>query len=503
MKSPAMKQMLCTPTLCLFILAMLSGLTLHAQPPHTRYEVAPKKDPAIHDPAIHKIKHVIIIMQENRSFDSYFGTFPGALGIPMKDGVPTVCVPNPVAHGCIKPWVDHYDLNGGAPHSAPAAKMDLDGGKMDGFLKTALIGNKQMDTWNLGPNGKLIHKKMPCPTKTDPNCGESAGQGPGRVMGYHVMTDIPNYWAYAQNYVLEDHAFEPIASWSLASHLYMVSAWSAKCSKHNDPMSCKSDIVRKAPKVKPVQNMAELRDQDDTPYAWTDLTWLLHRYHVSWGYYLDHGPSNHGGVPRIWDVMPQFTDVHEDNQMSHVHRLKTFFTELKENKVPEVSWIVPDFKDSEHPPALVSVGQSYVTNIINHIMLSPEWNSTAIFLTWDDWGGFYDQVKPPEVDKLGYGFRVPAMVISPYARRGYIDHQVLSSDAYLKFIEDDFMHGARLNPKTDGRPDPRPDVRENVPVLGNLIYAFNFHQKPRPPFILPVHPKTTLIPPKQKKGKEK
>ena len=101
-------------------------------------------------------------------------------------------------------------------------------------------------------------------------------------------------------------------------------------------------------------------------------------------------------------------------------------------------------------------------------MRSPDWSSTAIFLAWDDWGGFYDHVRPPKVDAHGYGLRVPALVISPYAKRGYVDHQVLSFDAYLKFIEDDFLHGARLDPKTDGRPDPRPDVRENAKILGDL-----------------------------------
>ncbi len=111
-------------------------------------------------------------------------------------------------------------------------------------------------------------------------------------------------------------------------------------------------------------------------------------------------------------------------------------------------------------------------------MKSPDWNSTAIFLAWDDWGGFYDNVVPPRVDENGYGLRVPAIVISPYAKKGYIDHQILSSDAYLKFIEDDFLNGARLNPKTDGRPDRRPDVRENEPILGNLVNDFNFSQAP-------------------------
>jgi Phosphoesterase family len=109
-------------------------------------------------------------------------------------------------------------------------------------------------------------------------------------------------------------------------------------------------------------------------------------------------------------------------------------------------------------------------------------------LSWDDWGGFYDHVKPPTVDGNGYGLRVPSLVISPYAKRGFVDHQILSHDAYLKFIEDDFLGGQRLNPQSDGRPDPRPDVRENATQLGNLILDFDFNQKPRPPTLLSKNP---------------
>jgi len=143
---------------------------------------------------------------------------------------------------------------------------------------------------------------------------------------------------------------------------------------------------------------------------------------------------------------------------------------------------------SEHPPALVSAGQTYVTGLINALMESPDWDSTAVFLSWDDWGGFYDHVVPPAVDQNGYGMRVPGIVISPYARRGYIDHQTMSHDAYVKFIEDDFLGGQRLDPATDGRPDPRPTVREDEPQAGNLGSDFDFSQQPRPPLILPVHP---------------
>src|SRR5207244_4627988 len=113
---------------------------------------------------------------------------------------------------------------------------------------------------------------------------------------------------------------------------------------------------------------------------------------------------------------------------------------------------------SEQAPAPSSAGQRWVTSLIDAVMRGPQWKSTAIFLSWDDWGGFYDHVPPPRVDGNGYGIRVPSLVISPYAKKGFVDHQTLSSDAYLKFIEDDFLGGSRLDPKTDGRPDPRPRV---------------------------------------------
>jgi len=196
------------------------------------------------------------------------------------------------------------------------------------------------------------------------------------------------------------------------------------------------------------------------------------------------GPHDAGHL----EPLPHFTDVKQDGQLGNVQSLSNFFSAAQTGTLPAVSWIDPNGKVSEHPPALVSAGQTYVTGLINAIMRSPDWSSTAIFLSWDDWGGFYDHVLPPVVDQNGYGLRVPGIVISPYARSGYIDHQVLSHDAYNKFIEDDFLGGQRLNPATDGRPDPRPGVREANPLLGDLTADFNFNQQPTPPMILPVHP---------------
>jgi phospholipase C len=410
---------------------------------------------------IHKIKHVIIIMQENRSFDSYFGTYPGADGIPMKDGKPTAatCNPDPLHGGCIKPYPDHANLQEGGGHFEPDFPPDVNNGKMDGFV---------------------AQQEKDCKIKTPgSNCNTD-------VMGYHTGSDIPNYWSYAKHFVLQDHMFSSARSWSMPNRLFLISGWAALCPQPGNPMSCKSYM--------------DLPDAQRYPFAWTDITYLLHKHHVSWGWYLDHSAG--AGVPvsaqdrasvGIWNVLPAFTDVAEDQQMGNIKPQTAFLKAARDGTLPSVSWLIPDLNDSEHPGGwLVSTGQSYVTRLINTVMHSPDWDSSAIFLTWDEWGGFYDNVRPPKVDFLGYGLRVPGIVISPYAKTGYIDHQALSFDAYLKFIEDDFLGSQRLNPKTDGRPDSRPDVREDSPILGNVAKDFDFSQQPRPPFILPVCPKTTL-----------
>ncbi len=188
-----------------------------------------------------------------------------------------------------------------------------------------------------------------------------------------------------------------------------------------------------------------------------------------------------------WNPLPGFDTVKNDNQLGNIQTVENFYKAAKNGSLPAVSWVVPNGKYSEHPPSLISDGQTYVTNLVNAVMQGPDWNSTAIFLAWDDWGGFYDHVVPPVVDQNGYGLRVPGIVISPYAKQGFIDHQTLSFDAYLKFIEDDFLGGQRIDPKTDGRPDPRPDVRENASILGNLASDFDFNQTPRPPLVLPTN----------------
>jgi phospholipase C len=293
--------------------------------------------------------------------------------------------------------------------------------------------------------------------------------------------------------------FQPDASWSLPDHLFMVSEWSARCSRRGDPMSCVNAIENPLPPPGEPQNRTKRKPE----YAWTDLTFLLHKAGISWRYYVFTGTQPDcsedemicGSVPQsahtpgIWNPLPWFTTVRQNHQVRNVQSMRYFFRDARKGRLPAVSWLVPSNEVSDHPPSLVSRGQAYVTSVINAVMRSPDWSSSAIFLAWDDWGGFYDHVPPPQVDRNGYGLRVPALVISPYARRGFIDHQTLSFDAYAKFIEDVFLGGRRLDPRTDGRPDPRPTVRENVPILGDLAKDFDFDQKPRRPLILPLHPR--------------
>jgi phospholipase C len=437
------------------------------------------------DDAHDKIKHVVVIMQENRSFDSYFGTYPGADGIPMQeDGTPAVCVPDPKTDQCVKPFHDPNDKNAGGPHGAANATADIDGGKMDGFIGEARKGRQRSCQ---GPN--------------DPSCGGSGGEPD--AMGYHDAREIPNYWAYAQDFVLQDHMFEPNASWSLPEHLFMVSEWSAKCSKVGDPMSCQNELQSPDRIQKGMTTTASGSSRPD--YAWTDLTYLLHNNNVSWAYYLEQGTQpdcdddemfcapkiQNAKVPQIWNPLPYFDTVKQDDQLDNIQDISNIYDAAKNGTLPAVSWVVPNGKDSEHPPGLVSDGQAYVASLVNAIMQGPDWESTAIFLSWDDWGGFYDHVQPPQVDENGYGLRVPGLVISPYAKRGYIDHQTLSFDAYAKFIEDIFLGGERIDPETDGRPDPRPNARENAPQLGDLLEDFDFSHPPRPPVVLPTYPSTS------------
>jgi phospholipase C len=304
--------------------------------------------------AAQKIQHVLVIMQENRSFDHYFGTFPGAEGIPMDAmGTPTVCVPDPKTGTCVKPYRLTADKNYGGPHNAKAYATCYDAGKLDGFIKNAETA------------------KNSCADPNDPAC--TGGNGAlVDVMGYHTDAEIPNYWAYAKHFALQDHMFQPNASWSYPQHIFMVSGWSARCTA-DDPMTCSTNIDGAG-----LTGVAGPGNR----YPWTDVTYLLHKANVSWKYYLGQGLDPHCSgdptecqptplnpmVPSIWNPLPDFDDVADDGEEANVTAFDAFYADIKAGTLPNVAWIAPAGNVSEHPANLVSTGQAYVTALINTVM---------------------------------------------------------------------------------------------------------------------------------------
>ena len=422
------------------------------------------------------LKHLVFIVQENRSFDHYFGTFPGANGFPMRNGRPSVCVPDPIAHACVHPYHSSEQLQEGGPHAQRHSELDVNGGRMDGFVRT------------------VVDSPLYCADHRGASrCRDYLGpQGQPDVMSYHTAKEIPNYWRYAKTFVLQDRMFAPADSWTLPAHLFLVSAWAARCSDAHDPMSCVSNLEL-------VEQFQTMRSHEDVPiWAWTDITYLLWEQGVEWGYYVGDDtcffdPCPDQGQRRTvsqQNPLPWFTTIRETGQMDRIQDHAKFYKAAANGTLPSVSWVMPYNGVGEHPASGAPIwrGQAHVTHVVNALMKGPDWNETAVFLTWDDWGGFYDHVRPPRVDLNGYGIRVPGLLISPWARAGLIDSQTLSFDAYLKLIEDLFLEGERLNPATLSRPDSRPTVREKASILGDLLKEFDFGQEPLPPLILDPRP---------------
>jgi phospholipase C len=451
------------------------------------------------------IQHVIIIVQENRSFDHYFGTYPGANGIPVDaSGTPTTCYPQATG-GCLYPFHDGHNQNGASTHSAPASIAD--------------IGTTKAKTWPM--KGFLLNQQNnyadSCLSNPAPWCAAAKRND---AIGYHNRSDLPNYWAYADHFMLQDAMFAPAAAWSGPTHLYDVSAWSATCTDPEDPLSCTGTI-----------NLP-LDFMNNAHFAWSQLVDLMDRARVSWKYYIAEGkapdcddgeadcpPQSIGPTTRnYWNPLPGFQEVQDNDAAtggaytaSHIQKIDQYYLDTTNCALPVVSWFVPDDPVSEHPPADITAGMQYVTGLVNAIMNSPcgYWNNTVIFLTWDDWGGFFDHVVPPVSDlgangqRMGYGIRVPGLILSPWVKPGVIDHQTMSFDAYQRFIEDLFLNGARIGGFGGQRPDSRPVIRENLTTVstqtsptafngpsirvGNLLNDFNFSQSPLPPLILPTN----------------
>jgi phospholipase C len=439
------------------------------------------------------IQHVIVIMQENRSFDEYFGTFPGANGIP-----PGTCMPlnpsNP-SQGCVVPFHDVHDINAGGPHTEQSAEMDLDDGvttnKLDGFVYAQSTAKNACSA----PATTTCHYRLEGTARHD-------------VMGYHNDQELPNYWAYAKQFVLQDNLYAGVRSWSWPSHIDMTSEWVATCTNNTDASTCITNLEVGHPNKK-------------TNMPWANLFQLMDVHGVSWKYYLGNGdaPDCEDGemdcppspqtsnVQSIWNPPGYFGSVKAQGSAylaTHNPSLDQFYVDVANNALPQVSWIVGASLTSEHPVSGITTGEEFVTALVNAIANSPYWNNTAIFVAWDEWGGFYDHVVPPVVDMNtgpypveGFGVRVPGLLISAYAKKGYIDHSVLSFASYATFFEDLFMDGARLDPAALGIPDARPDIRDaltsvtfpdgTVAPIGNLMDEFAFNHKPQPPLILSSH----------------
>ena len=442
------------------------------------------------------IQHVIIIMQENRSFDDYFGTFPGANGIPSG-----TCVPmnpsNPSA-GCVAPFHDPRDVQSGGPHRAADAQADIDDGitqaKMDGFVHQELLGKCTGSTT--------------CPSAMQTMLAGTTLPLGYDVMGYHTADEIPNYWSYANAFVLQDNLFESVRGWSLMAHLYLTSEWSAACKKGVlSTCTTSPDLPFPAP---------------GTVYPWVNLFQLMDLQKVSWKYYLGQGnepdcdddemtcaPAPQSStVPSHWNPAPFFAWVQAQGAAYlalHNPPADQFLLDVKNGAIcRKCRGSFPSQQYSEHPLSGTTAGMDYVTAMVNAVMQSPYWQNTAIFVTWDDWGGFYDHVPPPIVDRnstanpiQGYGLRVPGLVISAYAKKHYIDHQFLSFDSYATFIEHIFMNDTRLNPVIMKQPDARPTVRDAIKTvtlingssarIGQLANDFDFTSPPRAPLILNTH----------------
>lgn len=356
--------------------------------------------PAVND-ARHtkRIDHIIFLIQENHSFDNYFGTFSGANGLSQGIKIPLA----PGLPGKVSPFHFTFALSHDLNHSWETAHQAYNNGKMDGFI--------------------AAERSLDC-------------------MGYYDGTDIPNYWAYAKRFTLCDNFYSSLMGPSLPNHLYTVAA----------------------------QSGGETRNRIKPPaggYDFETLAQLLENSKVSWKYY-DGRRDPH--VFWLWNPLPGFTSFRKNRRlMDHLVANTEYFQDLRSGKLPLVSWIVPNVMESEHPPLNIQLGMWYTTSVINALMKSSYWQNTLLVLVWDDYGGFYDHVPPPDVDRYGYGFRVPAIVMSPYAKQGVVDHTVFDFTSVLRTIEKRF----HLRPLTTR------DAKAN-----DLYDCLDFRQQPAAPFLI-------------------
>ena len=351
------------------------------------------------------IRHVVIMIQENRSFDNFFATYPGADG--TTTGMTHNGVTVPLYAGKL---ADTTDIG----HSWPTFVKEYDHGKMDGFDLIRFRG------------------------------GAPAGLFPYQ---YVDPKHIQPYWAMARQYVLADHMFETQSSGSFIGHQDLIAGGSAIAREKSlvnyptdQPWGCDAPRGTKTSLI--TRDHGLLRNQGPFPCLdYPTLRDLLDAKGVSWKYYAPRFYWKSGGW--LWTAFDAIRAVRYSSEWrtNVVSPETSIFADISNDRLPAVSWLIPDKTNSDHPESGSSNGPSWVARVVNAIGESREWNSTAIIVVWDDWGGWYDHVKPPQLDYQGLGFRVPMLVISPYARRGYVAHTQYESGSILRFVEDNWALG--------------------------------------------------------------
>jgi phospholipase C len=294
--------------------------------------------------------------------------------------------------------------------------------------------------------------------------GGKMDEFPVRGQVQYTQADIPSYWSYAQHYGLGDNFFTSIASSSTPNHLAMIMAQSSGL---DTTVSLNYSTFRTGG-CKTTQNTLAYSKSASSGneyfahacYNVNSVPQELDNAGISWRYYYN--------IP-YWDA-PGFVQS-TSNSKNIVRDPSRFVRDVKAGNMATVSWITPPNGSSDHPPQFIEAGQNFVTTQVNAIMNSPYWANTAIFVTWDDWGGQYDHVPPPQVDGLGLGPRVPLLVISPYAKPGYISKQQGEFASFDKFIEEDY-----------GLPSLK--QRDSLAQTSDLMDFFDFQSPPQPPLIL-------------------
>jgi phospholipase C len=372
-----------------------------------------------------KIEHIVFIMKENRSFDSYFGTFPGASGattakISTGQTVTLSHLPDPPKHDMGHEWTDSHG--------------DVDGGRMDRF--------------DLG---------LTCSVNGDLQC-----------MGQLYQADIPNYWAYAQSYTLADAAFSSVASGSFPAHLAMVSG-SEQNVLDNPRSSQPSQWGCDAIAGTGVAYMTPSRTvESEFPcFGATTIADLADAAGVSWKAY----STLAGASGYIYNPFRSFSNTfYGPDWATKVVDQTQFNIDALAGNLPALSIVTPPSIDTDHPPDSACIGENWTVQLINSVMQGPaaQWNNTVIILTWDDFGGLYDHVPPPYRDQFGLGIRVPFLIISPWAVRG-VYHTQVEFASVLRFMEETFG---------------LPNLKGADTVANDMQDALNYTQQPLPPLVL-------------------